>query len=136
MDKGSGLIPCLLYRDAPAAIAWLAEVFGLREQLRVPGEDGGIVHAQLVHGGGMLMLGSLKDNEYGRNLREPRQVGGNTQGIYLVLEDVDGAYARVQRVGGEILIPLRDEDYGGRGFTCRDPEGHLWSVGSYDPWAG
>lgn len=135
MDKGSSLMPCLLYRDAPAAIAWLVEVFGLREQLRVPGEGNSIQHAQLVHGGGMLMLGSLKDGDYGRNLREPHEVGGNTQGIYLVLEDVDGAYARVQRAGGEILIPIKDEEYGGRGFTCRDLEGHLWSVGSYDPWA-
>ena len=135
MDKGSSLIPCVLYRDAPAAIAWLGEVFGLREQLRVPGEDGSVQHAQLVHGGGMLMLGTLKSGEYGCNLRDPRQVGGNTQGIYLVLEDVDGVYARVQRAGGEILIPIKDEEYGGRGFTCRDPEGQMWSVGSYDPWS-
>lgn len=135
MDKGSSLIPCVLYRDAPAAIAWLGEVFGLREQLRVPGEDGSVQHAQLVHGRGMLMLGTLKSGEYGCNLRDPRQVGGNTQGIYLVLEDVDGVYARVQRAGGEILIPIKDEEYGGRGFTCRDPEGQMWSVGSYDPWS-
>jgi uncharacterized glyoxalase superfamily protein PhnB len=136
MDKGSSLIPCVLYRDASAAIAWLGEVFGLREQLRVPGEDGGIHHAQLLHGHGMLMLGTLRDGGYAGNLRDPRQVGGNTQGIYLVLEDVDGAYARVQRAGGEILIPIKDEEYGGRGFTCRDLEGQLWSVGSYDPWSG
>jgi uncharacterized glyoxalase superfamily protein PhnB len=135
MDKASSLIPCLLYRNAPAAIAWLVEVFELREQLRVPSADGTIQHAQLLNGGGMLMLGSLKDGDYGSHLREPRQVGGNTQGIYLVLEDVDAAYARVQRAGGEILIPIKDEEYGGRGFTCRDLEGHLWSVGSYDPWA-
>jgi uncharacterized glyoxalase superfamily protein PhnB len=135
MDKGSSLIPCVLYRDAPAAIAWLGEVFGLREQLRVPGEDGSIHHAQLLHGNGMLMLGTLRAGDYAGNLRDPRQVGGNTQGIYLVLEDVDGAYDRVQRAGGEILIPIKDEEYGGRGFTCRDLEGQLWSVGSYDPWS-
>jgi uncharacterized glyoxalase superfamily protein PhnB len=83
----------------------------------------------------MLMLGTLRDGEYAGNLRGPRQLGGNTQGIYLVLEDVDGAYARVQQAGGEILIPIKDEEYGGRGFTCRDLEGQLWSVGSYDPWS-
>ncbi|WP_068829409.1 VOC family protein [Pseudomonas sp. BMS12] len=135
MDPRSTLIPCVLYRDAAMAIAWLCEVFELREQLRVPGPDGSIQHAQLVHGGGMLMLGSLQDGEYGRHLREPGPVGGNTQGIYLVMEDVDAAYVRVQRAGGEILIPIKDEEYGGRGFTCRDPQGQLWSVGSYDPWA-
>jgi hypothetical protein len=70
MDKGSSLIPCVLYRDAPAAIAWLGEVFGLREQLRAPGEDGSIHHAQLLHGHGMLMLGTLRDGGYAGNLRE------------------------------------------------------------------
>lgn len=135
MDKGSSLIPCLLYRNAPAAIAWLVEVFELHEQLRVSGDHGAVQHAQLVHRGGMLMLGSLQEGDYGRHLREPLQVGGNTQGIYLVQDDVDATYMRVQRAGGEILIPIKDEEYGGRGFTCRDLEGHLWSVGSYDPWA-
>ena len=40
-----------------------------------------------------------------------------------------------QAAGAEIVIDIKDEDYGGRGFTCRDPEGHVWSFGSYDPWA-
>lgn len=37
--------------------------------------------------------------------------------------------------GAEIVIALKDEDHGGRAFFCRDPEGHLWNVGTYDPWA-
>jgi len=32
--------------------------------------------------------------------------------------------------GGRIV----DQEYGSRGFTCRDPEGYVWSVGTYDPW--
>ena len=35
----------------------------------------------------------------------------------------------------EIVVEIEDASYGGRGFTCRDPEGHVWSVGTYDPWA-
>ncbi|MEK1907275.1 MAG: VOC family protein [Pseudomonas sp.] len=134
MERGSSLIPCVLYRDAPAAITWLCRVFGFHEQLRVSAGNGLIEHAQLIHGSGMLMLGSLKDNDYGRQMREPRVVGGNTQSLYLVVEDTDAVYARVQQAGGEILIPIKDEEYGGRGFTCHDLEGHVWSVGSYQPW--
>lgn len=26
---------------------------------------------------------------------------------------------------------LKDEEYGSRGFTVRDPEGNLWSFGTY-----
>jgi uncharacterized glyoxalase superfamily protein PhnB len=58
-----------------------------------------------------------------------------TQGAYLVVNDADKVHARVLEAGGEVVLPLQDEDYGGRGFTCRDPEGHIWSIGTYDPWA-
>jgi len=33
-----------------------------------------------------------------------------------------------EAVPGEIEI--KDEDYEGRGFSCRDLEGHLWNVGT------
>ena len=43
-------------------------------------------------------------------------------------------YAHAKVAGAEIVIEIKDEDYGGRGFSCRDPESHLWNVGTYDPW--
>jgi len=43
-------------------------------------------------------------------------------------------YQRAKAAGAEIVMDIKDEDYGGRGFWCRDPEGHLWSFGTYDPW--
>jgi uncharacterized glyoxalase superfamily protein PhnB len=48
--------------------------------------------------------------------------------------DADEVYARVKRSGAEIVLDIIDQSYGGRGFTCRDPEGHIWNVGTYDPW--
>ena len=51
------------------------------------------------------------------------------------MADADAVYARAKVAGFEMVIDIKDEDYGGRGFTCRDPEGHLWNVGTYDPWA-
>ncbi|MDH4609806.1 VOC family protein [Pseudomonas sp. BN102] len=133
---GSTAIPCLRYRDAPAAIAWLCRTFGFVEHLVVAEQDDSIAHAQLNLGGGMVMLGSVRDNEYGRQLQQPDEAGGlGSQGIYLVVADVDAVHARALAAGATIVLPLKDEDYGGRGFSCRDPEGHLWSIGSYDPWA-
>lgn len=133
---GSTAIPCLRYRDAPAAIAWLCRTFGFVEHLVVAEQDGSIAHAQLGLGDGMVMLGSVRDNDYGRQLQQPDEVGGlGSQGIYLVVADVDAVHARALAAGATIVLPLKDEDYGGRGFSCRDPEGHLWSIGSYDPWA-
>ena len=87
-------------------------------------------------GNGMIMLGSATDTEFGRNIVQPDEVGGKeTQSPYLVVADADAIYARAKVAEFEIVIDIKDEDYGGRGFTCRDPEKHLWNVGTYDPWA-
>ena len=130
------IIPCLRYRDAPAMIEWLCRHFGFQKQLVVPGGDGTVGHAQLCYGTGMIMLGSLAiENDYGRHVTVPDAIGGKeTQTIYVVVPDADLIYARARTGGAEMLIDIKDEDYGGRGFTCRDPEGHIWSFGTYDPW--
>lgn len=54
-------------------------------------------------------------------------------GTYAVVEDIDVHYARAVAEGAEILRPLADTDYGAREYTARDPEGHLWSFGTYRP---
>jgi uncharacterized glyoxalase superfamily protein PhnB len=136
MTQRSTAIPCLRYRDAPAAIDWLCRVFGFEQHLVVPDDAGGIAHAQLVLDGGMVMLGSARDNGYGQLVKQPDEVGGaQTQTSYLVVHDADAVHARAVAAGARIALALQDEDYGGRGFSCYDPEGHLWSVGTYDPWA-
>ncbi|CDG85015.1 VOC family protein [Janthinobacterium agaricidamnosum] len=131
----SSVMPCLRYHDAPAAIAWLCNTFGFERQLVVPDENGGIAHAQLSFGNGMIMLGSVADSEYGRLMKQPSETGGaNTQSAYLVVSDADLVYRRAREAGADIVLDIQDEQYGGRGFTCRDPEGHVWSLGTYDPW--
>jgi uncharacterized glyoxalase superfamily protein PhnB len=129
------IMPCLRYRDAPAAIDWLCNTLGFQASMVVPNEDGSIAHAQLSYGNGMVMLSSIFDTEFGRLLKQPSQVGmAVTQSAYLVVNDADAVHARCVQAGAPIEMPLQDEEYGGRGFTCRDPEGHVWSIGTYDPW--
>jgi len=128
------VIPCLRYRDAPAAIEWLCSTFGFEKQLVVPNEDGTIAHAQLGYGNGMIMLGSVFDTEFGRLMKQPSASDKTvTQSAYLVVNDADLVYGRALEAGAQIVLDIKDEDYGGRGFTCRDPEGHIWSIGTYDP---
>lgn len=131
----ANIIPTLRYHDAPAAIEWLCRAFGFEKHLVVPDETGGIAHAQLVLGPGMIMLGSARDDDFGKLQKPPRDVGGvGTQSAYVVVADVDAHHARATAAGARVAHPLEDKDYGGRGYSCLDPEGHLWSFGSYDPW--
>lgn len=130
----STVVPCLRYRDAPAAIRWLCDTFGFTPQLVVPNDDATVAHAQLTFGNGMIMLSSVFNTEFGRLMKQPIEVGQFvTQSTYLVVNDADHVYGRVLEAGAEVLLEIKDEDYGGRGFTCRDPEGHIWSIGTYDP---
>ena len=130
------IIPAMRYHDAPAAIEWLCRAFGFEKHLVVPGENGNIAHAQLIFGNGMIMLGSVDNkSEFGKLVMTPRDFGGvGTQSPYVIVEDCDKHYARAVASGAKIVIDIKDEDYGGRGYSCRDPEGHLWNFGTYDPW--
>ena len=85
----------------------------------------------------MIMLGSVLkvETEFGRLIKQPDEIGGaETQSAYVVVSDADAVYACAKAAGAEIVIEIKDEDYGGRGFSCRDMEGHLWNFGTYDPW--
>ena len=131
----STIIPGLRYRDAATAIDWLCQAFGFERHLVVPGENGKIVHAQLKFGNGMIMLGSDKEGEYEKVLRHPDEIGSCvTQSAYVVVTDPDAHYRKAKAAGAEIVLDITDHDYG-RDYTCRDLEGHVWSFGSYDPWA-
>lgn len=129
------VIPAMRYHDAPKAIEWLCNAFGFEKHLVVPGPDNTITHAQLAFGNGMIMLGSAKDTEYGKLVTHPSETGGlETQTVYVIVADVDAHYAKAKAAGAKIVIDIKDEDYGGRDYTCRDLEGHVWTFGSYDPW--
>ena len=131
----STVIPGLIYRDAAAAIEWLCRIIGFEKRMVCPDESGRIVHAELTLGGGMIMLGSVNEGEYGKLIKQPDAIGGaETQSPYVIVLDADAVYARAKASGAPIVIDIKDESYGGRGFSCRDPEGHLWNIGTYDPW--
>ncbi len=82
----------------------------------------------------MIMLGDA-ETEYGRVVRPPQPPERiNTQGIYVVVEDADAHYAAAKAAGAEIVREIKTQDYGGRDYSCRDLEGHIWTFGTYDPW--
>lgn len=121
--------PTLLYRDARAAITLLTEAFGFSEDVVYESEDGLVLHAELSHGNGSVMLGS---KNRGGLFAETMKDAGPT-GVYVVVADCDAHYERARRAGAEILMEPTDQDHGSRDYMARDAEGNVWSFGTYAP---
>ena len=132
----SAIIPAMRYRDCVAAIEWLCTAFGFEKNAVYMGEGNLVMHAQLTFGNGMIMLGSVQNGtEYSKLMMQPDEIGmRETQHSCLIVSDADAIYATAEAAGAEIVTELKEMDYGGKAFSCRDPEGHLWSIGTYDPW--
>ena len=122
------IFPALRYRDAPAAIEWLGRALGFEARMVVDGPNGTVAHAELAYDGAVIMLGSVRD---GDGYAPPP--GGAA--AYLVVDDPDAHHERARAAGAKIVRDLQDTDYGSREYSVRDPEGNVWSFGTYRPGA-
>jgi uncharacterized glyoxalase superfamily protein PhnB len=136
-DCKSTVIPGMRYRDCLAAIEWLCTALGFDKHAVYLGEGDSVMHAELTFGNGMIMLGSASNcTPYSPYAAMPDELGGReTRSVSLITGDPDAVYAQAKAAGAEMIFDLREMNYGGKAFTCCDPEGYLWHVGSYDPWA-
>jgi uncharacterized glyoxalase superfamily protein PhnB len=129
MKDAAAVWPILTFRDAPAAIDFLEEAFGF-ERAAVyarDADDAVVEHAELrwsLGGGVMLGTAGKDDSPFGQ------RVPGNDC-VYVVCREPDDLFERSVRAGATVVRDLTDEDYGSRGFSVRDPEGNLWSFGTY-----
>lgn len=114
------IIPYVMYRDVPAALAWLTDCLGFTEDMRHETPSGGM-HAEMTLGGQRIMLGGRA------NTATPAQLGGTTQGVFIYLDDVAAHYDRAARAGAKIDAPPTDHGYGAT-YTAHDPEGHPWYI--------
>lgn len=126
----SSIYPCLTYDDAPAAIEWLCRAFGFQKRLVVPAPDGGVMHSELSHGTGVIMVSSPK-GELGTS--SPRSLAGRHGGTCLFVADPDAHCQRARAAGAVITREPQDEHYGARGYSATDIEGHSWYFGTYVP---
>ena len=127
-DSRASLTSALCYRDPRAALAWLEKAFGFE-----------VVHADRGRGRAMwptprcgsanalVMVGS----EWSADHDSPASIGGkNTQTVHIqVATDIDAHCERARAAGAEIIMEPEDQFYGDRSYRCRDPEGHIWTVG-------
>lgn len=124
-----GVWPSLVYRDGAEAIRFLTEGLGFRLIASYPGKgEGSIAHAELLWPtGGGVMVSSIDRGEES----EFDILADNLASNYLVYDDPDSLLPRALAAGAKIVRPMRDEDYGSRGFTVSDHEGNFWSIGTY-----
>jgi uncharacterized glyoxalase superfamily protein PhnB len=122
----ASLFPALRYRDARAAADWLVRAFGFAPHALHQGPDGAVVHAELRFGNGAVMFGDARPPD-------PANPWTTGEGVYVVVADPEAHYARAVAAGAEILRPLAETSYGAQEYTARDPDGHLWSFGTYRP---
>lgn len=127
------IYPTFRYRDAAQMIEWLGEAFGFEVRARYE-SDGVVHHAELALGSSMIMLGTARDDSYGQMVGQPGANGGKS--VYVAVDDTDALHSRAKAAGAKILEEPVDRDYGSREFICADPEGNVWSFGTYWPKAG
>ena len=127
------IFPILRYNDARGAIRWLGAAFGFIEVFSVPAAGEFVRHAQLRLGTNIIMLGSVRPDD---GMASPSTVGAATQGLCVYVADPDAHYERARAAGAEIVAAPRNTDFGAREYHAQDPEGHLWTFGTFRPDTG
>lgn len=130
MTDAPCIFPTLRFQDSARMLDWLKSAFGFAEQV-VYRDGDAIAHAELRLGASIIMIGQTKDDAYGRLVGNPES--RRTDAIYIAVKDADAAHARAEAAGAVTEMAPHETDHGSREFTCRDPEGNLWSFGTYWP---
>jgi uncharacterized glyoxalase superfamily protein PhnB len=120
-DQAPNIYPALQYADADAALEWLSRAFGFEERVVYRSDEGAVHHAEMSLGPGIIM--------FGQGEQAP-------QSVYVAVEDADAHYERAKAAGAQITREIEDTYYDSREYTCKDPEGNVWSFGTYWPKVG
>jgi uncharacterized glyoxalase superfamily protein PhnB len=132
--NGPTLTPSVMYADATAGIQWLTEVLGLKLKSLYQTPDGQTAFAELVWRTGIVFVSSRPpaDNPWSRM---------GLASIALVAEDARSVaehYERARAAGADVVRALhvaRTPAFpdGSTQFDLRDPEGNLWTLGTFQP---
>lgn len=131
MNPHPNIYPVLRYQEPDKALEWLKSAFGFAEHTVYRDDSGTVQHAELHLGVGMIMMsGGREDSWLGGKAADPL---ASPVSVYIAVDDPDAHHKRAKAAGAEIVHELSDMDYGSREYSARDPEGNLWSFGTYHP---
>jgi PhnB protein len=113
-------------KDAGKAIDFYQRAFGATEKFRLTEPSGRIGHAELLFGDATLMLA---DEFPEMGFHAPDADGPRTFVIHLHVDDADAMIDQAVKAGAKLVRPPKDEFYGERSGTVRDPFGYDWMLG-------
>jgi PhnB protein len=122
------ITPYLTVRDAVRAIEFYKTAFGATERGVMKGPDGKVMHAELMIGDSIIMLGE-ESAQFGA--LSPQSIGGSPMGLHIYIDGVDAAFDRAVKAGAEVEMPVMDQFWGDRYGKLKDPFGHKWSIGTH-----
>src|SRR5262245_23310526 len=130
----SGLVATLRYRDVAGALEWLGSAFGFETEHVVKDQDGSIRYAMLAHGSDTIMLLAADDLNAATGINgSGADSGPSLQSCYCIIDDADAHYQNAKSWGAVIVEEFGDYEFIGAGYSCKDPEGHVWNFGTRNP---
>ena len=125
----SSITPYLIIKGAAAALEFYRKVFGAEQTLRLDGPDGRVGHAEIRIGTSNIMLAD--EPPQSPDTRSPESLGGTPVGIMLYIADVDSIVDLALAAGATLIRPVKDQFYGDRLGSIRDPFGHIWHIATH-----
>ena len=124
----SSITPYLIARNAAKAIEFYTQALGAKELFRMPMPDGKIAHAEMMFGNSRIMMA---DENLEMGIKGPESLGGSAVNFLFYVENVDTAAKRAIDAGMEVIRPVKDQFYGDRSGTFKDPFGHMWTIATH-----
>ncbi|WP_205548292.1 VOC family protein [Pseudomonas carnis] len=125
-DGYHSLTPYMGIDKTGEAIEFYKKAFGATQVMRLDMPDGRVGHAELRIGDSSLMLGTPCDQMALRNPDEHTSIG-----LHLYVEDVDAQFQRAVDAGATVVSEPKDQFYGDRSASVKDPFGHLWFLATH-----
>jgi PhnB protein len=120
--------PYLIMKGAGEAIEFYKKAFGATEVMRFPMPDGSVGHGEIKIGNSHIMLADeFPDMGY----LGPKTLGGTSVSILLYVDDADALFQRAVKAGASVEQEVKDQFYGDRSGTLKDPFGHRWTIATH-----
>ncbi len=111
--------PYLVAADGLALLEFVKQAFGAEETLRAVMPTG--VHAEVRMGDSSLMMGGGIPGKKFPGTLQPNA-------LHLYVEDCDAVCAKALAAGATLIDELRDQEYGERSASVKDPAGNYWYI--------